>query len=413
MKYGKTSMGLHAMPQNCIGAAMLLFVLHPCALAAQHPVRTYSRAAKPPSTWHVSRTPVLEIGGVDGRGPTEFNRIEGAARLSDGSVAVGDGGTPEVRLFTASGTFSRLLLGKGRGPNELDVLDRIFAVGDTLLVMEGFHAVHVVRPGVEARRVVLGPVKNYLRGVAWGALGARKLVTQLQSEGADESTRKPLARFDTISYAAIALVDSSARVIASLPNPPRFSLEAGRAPTYPIGFAPHPHFTSVPGRFCIGFSARYDITCHDSLGRVMFQIQRNVPQGRVTEGARQAFRDAQAGIRSDGSSRYAGQLLEHRKRVAAAARFAAVYPAFSQLLLARSGELWVRAFAMEDGVNTSSLRSNTTPSHWSIYDLTGQWVADCTLPARFAPLDIGRDYVLGVSKDEDDIERVTMYALNR
>lgn len=93
-------------------------------------------------------------------------------------------------------------------------------------------------------------------------------------------------------------------------------------------------------------SDRYDITCHDSLGRVMFQIRRSVPQGRVTERARQAFRDAQAGIRPDWSSRYAGQLLEHRKRVAAAARFAAVYPAFSQLLLARSGELWVRAFAV-------------------------------------------------------------------
>lgn len=67
----------------------------------------------------------------------------------------------------------------------------------------------------------------------------------------------------------------------------------------------------------------------------------------------------------------------------------------------------------EDGVNTSIRRSNTTPAHWSIYDLTGQWVADCVLPARFAPMDIGRDHVLGVSKDEDDVERVTMYALNR
>lgn len=145
----------------------------------------------------------------------------------------------------------------------------------------------------------------------------------------------------------------------------------------------------------------------------MFQIQRSVPQGRVTEKARRAFRDGQAGIRPDGSSRYSGRVLEHRKRVAAAARFASIYPAFSQLLLARTGELWVRAFEVEDGVNTSRMRSNTVPSRWSIYDLTGRWVADCVLPARFAPMDIGAGYVLGVSKDADDIERVTMYALKR
>jgi hypothetical protein len=35
------------------------------------------------------------------------------------------------------------------------------------------------------------------------------------------------------------------------------------------------------------------------------------------------------------------------------------------------------------------------------------------LPAAFIPKDIGRDYVLGVNRDEDGVPRATMYRLRR
>lgn len=36
-----------------------------------------------------------------------------------------------------------------------------------------------------------------------------------------------------------------------------------------------------------------------------------------------------------------------------------------------------------------------------------------TLPPRMRPLDIGQDYVLGVSLDELDVERLTLWKLTR
>jgi hypothetical protein len=75
--------------------------------------------------------------------------------------------------------------------------------------------------------------------------------------------------------------------------------------------------------------------------------------------------------------------------------------------------LWVRTFVTADGINTSQWRSNHAPSDWSVYDRTGRWIADCRLPARFAPAEIGADYVIGVSQDNDDVERVTLWPLRR
>ncbi len=81
--------------------------------------------------------------------------------------------------------------------------------------------------------------------------------------------------------------------------------------------------------------------------------------------------------------------------------------------LTRTGEIWVRVYVPEDGVSSRLGRANAMPSYWSIYDRQGHWIADCRLPPRFAPSEIGADYVVGVSRDEDDVERVTVFTLRR
>jgi hypothetical protein len=138
-----------------------------------------------------------------------------------------------------------------------------------------------------------------------------------------------------------------------------------------------------------------------------------MPVRHVTDSAKRALRAAIAGRRPDGTSRWAGSLGAHRERQAAHKQFVRNYPVFSQLILARSGELWVRAFAIEDAIPFRQTRQNKAPSDWSIYDAEGRWLADCRLPARFTPHDIGADYVLGVASDEDDVERVVLWALRR
>lgn len=52
-------------------------------------------------------------------------------------------------------------------------------------------------------------------------------------------------------------------------------------------------------------------------------------------------------------------------------------------------------------------------STWSVFNAQGKWLASVTLPKGFVPTDIGDDYVLGVTQDEDEVEGATMYRLVR
>ncbi|HEX7120895.1 MAG TPA: hypothetical protein VF178_00905 [Gemmatimonadaceae bacterium] len=54
-----------------------------------------------------------------------------------------------------------------------------------------------------------------------------------------------------------------------------------------------------------------------------------------------------------------------------------------------------------------------TEHEWWIYDPRGVLIATMRTPARLRITEIGRDYVLGVWRDESDVQTVRRYALLR
>ncbi len=54
-----------------------------------------------------------------------------------------------------------------------------------------------------------------------------------------------------------------------------------------------------------------------------------------------------------------------------------------------------------------------TALSWTVYDLSGEVVAQLRTPPRFLPHEIGPDYILGRFQDEMDINYVRLYALNK
>ena len=97
----------------------------------------YRRNAVPTQRWTVDSKPVLEIGGTDGQGPSEFADIRGLVRLEDGRIAVANGATNEIRIFSRSGAFQNSAGHAGSGPGEFRRLLRLFQVGDTLFGVDG------------------------------------------------------------------------------------------------------------------------------------------------------------------------------------------------------------------------------------------------------------------------------------
>lgn len=67
----------------------------------------------------------------------EFTRIQAVLPLTHGSVAIADDRNGEVAVFTADGTYSHNIGGRGRGPGEFVRLRSIGLHGDTVWAIDG------------------------------------------------------------------------------------------------------------------------------------------------------------------------------------------------------------------------------------------------------------------------------------
>ncbi len=82
--------------------------------------------------------------------------------------------------------------------------------------------------------------------------------------------------------------------------------------------------------------------------------------------------------------------------------------AYRDLKVDPTGAVWLK----EDRgycVNDTSL----SPVAWEVFGPDGVWLGQVFLPGRFTVFEIGLDYVLGVFRDELDVERVQVLALHR
>jgi hypothetical protein len=48
---------------------------------------------------------------------------------------------------------------------------------------------------------------------------------------------------------------------------------------------------------------------------------------------------------------------------------------------------------------------------WLIFDHDGTWLTTVAMPSEFQVLDVGHDYVLVLTRDDLDVERVRWYRL--
>ena len=91
-------------------------------------------------------------------------------------------------------------------------------------------------------------------------------------------------------------------------------------------------------------------------------------------------------------------------------------PSFGNLIVDRSGNLWVQRFDHRSVFFTpgpARTQTMSVPSTWDVMDQNGRWLTTVELPSRFTPVEIGADYVAGLARDEDEIEQVRVYRLRK
>lgn len=310
----------------------------------------------------LSASPILVIGTQPGSA-YEFGHIAGAVRLKDGNIAVGDGASTQLRFYDPRGTYLRAVGRKGDGPGELPGLSFMqwlpgdtIAVGSTEVVSlfspggRVVQRIDLYRPGTP-----LPEGEKEIKAIYPGGSSVVGNIKHWRQTG--HAPRTGLRWTDSVHLVGLS---PDQRLAAALGDFPARMMEWGKE--YDLFSPPQsPQFTSAAsaGRFFVGFGSEYAIRVFTAAGRPEMIIHRRWAAGRA--------------------------------------------PAYDRLLADRVGNLWVR----EGGTGPLTSGSMT----WSVFNAAGRWLGDVAMPARFTPTDIGTDYVLGVSRDADDVERVALFRL--
>jgi hypothetical protein len=98
-------------------------------------------------------------------------------------------------------------------------------------------------------------------------------------------------------------------------------------------------------------------------------------------------------------SAFATRFLENMAK----AEWPAYRPAYGRVVPAADGSLWVGAAGADE----------RQPGRWEVIGADGRWLGPVTTPARFRPMDIGRDHVTGLWHDDLDVTYLRVHRLER
>jgi len=81
--------------------------------------------------------------------------------------------------------------------------------------------------------------------------------------------------------------------------------------------------------------------------------------------------------------------------------YPATHPPYEGFLVDRDANLWVQ----------DPERPRDRTRTYQVFDTSGGWLGAVEMPQGLEPTDIGADYVLGIWRDQDEIEYVRLYPL--
>lgn len=349
-------------------------------------------------TWELSRAPTLSIGVADGPGPTTFHDIRGVATPEPGMVAVADGGSKEIRIFSSAGGYLRSFGREGDGPEEFRRIAWIDMCGGQAIVAYDAHRFRVTKWTVDGELLDEFSVESPARdmppySVACGASGDFVVMAWPSAVGV---TRDPGPYRPPVE---IGIADQQGRqetYVGTFPGPERIRTEQNDRP-HPFGKSTFIGIGSA-GVY-VGTADSFAVHLIDSSGRTK-TFGRDGPVSPLTRHERELWIDSYL-VRAPEEQR-----LSLKRQFMAHQWVPDIPPAYGDLRVDRLGYVWVSAYHFGDMGENGMVE-------WSVFGPEGASVATVLIPSTFRPSEIGRDYLLGVSEDDLGVQRVHRYGLTR
>ena len=347
--------------------------------------------------WRVGEAPAVSIGALAGAEVYQLYAVEDAARLADGRIAVANGGTGEIRLFSASGGHLASWGGIGEGPGEFAQWDPEAVTewpGDSIVAAEWWRGRVAVfdADGNPGRTATLGEGRfSFLGRMPGGGILAKPALTGGLRFGADGSTLRRLE-------AEFALVTPTGDIHASLGTQP--GEEWYFSPDSPSG-RPHPFGRSVLATIwgnlaVVTANDTYEIRAYDNDGVLARIVRRDHELRAPTQPELDAWFIGAYGQRSEDEQARLRALFEGMTLVE-------FFPAFSALHADQMGYLWVQEYR----------RPEQDENIWTVFGAHGRVQGFVDTPPDLELFEIGADYILGTTTDELGVERVQLWPLDR
>ncbi len=146
----------------------------------------------------------------------------------------------------------------------------------------------------------------------------------------------------------------------------------------------------------LGSNEAYEVGVYSSTGALQRLIRRRQAPRPVTDAAwNAAVRQQMEGLDPAWRSELEGMYRKMpRPRV---------MPFYSAALFDDAGNLWLEEFRAP---------SDTVP-RWTVFEPGGRMLGSVAVPEGFRPTHIGQDFILGVEKDDLDVESVRQYTLTK
>ena len=354
--------------------------------------------------WRVGTAPTLEIGMAEGPAEYLLSNVRSARRRSDGSVAVANGGSAEIRIYGPDGRHLRTVGGRGGGPGEFQMLLWIQTLpGDSLLAYDlGARRLSLFSPAGDfvTSTTIGGEAEG--RSMVIGAFADRSLVAtasdfrSLRASG-DGPVRLP--EFIVRIAATGELLDT----LSTQPGTETYMQSGTMSGGMQMVSMTTPLFgrtqvSAILGdRAVLGSNDRYELQLVEPDGRLARLIRRRVEPRPVTEPMLEAARRERIDRAPSPEAR------TRQEEAMRSIPHAATVPFYERLLGDDEGNLWVQEFTVP----------GEPPPGWAVYDPDGRLLGSVALPDGFRPTHIGGDFVVGVGTDEMDVQRVRMYALEK
>ena len=364
----------------------------------------------------LAEEPALSIGDFTGPEETLFGDIESVARDAAGNLVVADNQALEIRVFDSEGRHLRSLGREGEGPGEFESLQGAWPVEDGSIVAADFRDITLfgadgtpVRTGrlVGPDRATVLPIGLSGPGVLLStaipyrfpsatALSAEDVLRALLDD------LNPPVFFVRHRLADGILIDTVAewsnRRTAPVSSGERRDLGGGRfsqTVSVQIPFAPRSAAAGSPHGVAFTGGVDFEIDVFDKAGSLRTIARLDEAPPVLTDAHLEAYATS-SGTRERNAASIRRSIESYRELPLPES-----LPGYTSLLIADTGEIWAQRYAIR----------GARVRRWDVFAPDGVCFGRVSVPASFRVEEVSRGQILGVATDELGVERVQIREL--